>query len=83
MQLGIAMLARLRPFAAADACALCCSDDDISDVMQEITALANCQCDQITRYYDSFMLPDSSKLLIAMELMACSGADLVSFDPCA
>jgi hypothetical protein len=47
--------------------------------MQEITALANCQCEQITKYYDSFILPNSSKLLIAMELMACSGSDLVRF----
>lgn len=45
--------------------------------MQEISALANCNCDQITRYYDSCMLPNTSKLLIAMELMACSGSDLV------
>jgi serine/threonine protein kinase len=52
-------------------------EDDISDVMQEISALANCNCPQITKYYDSFMLPHSSKLLIAMELMGCSGSDLV------
>ena len=45
--------------------------------MQEITALAHCQCEQITRYHDSFFMPDSAKLLIAMELMACSGSDLV------
>jgi hypothetical protein len=56
---------------------LLCRDDDIVDVMQEIAALAHCQCDQITKYYDSFIMPGSSKLLIAMELMACSGSDLV------
>ena len=52
-------------------------DDDISDVMQEITALANCACEQITKYHDSLMLPGTSKLLISMELMACSGSDVV------
>lgn len=56
-----------------------CSEDDISEVMQEITALANCDCPQITKYFDSMLLPDSSKLVIAMELMSCSGADLVRF----
>lgn len=60
---------------------LVCSEDDISDVMQEITALANCDCPQITKYYDSMLLPGSSKLVIAMELMSCSGADLVLLSP--
>lgn len=53
-----------------------CRDDDISDVMQEISALANCDCASITKYYNSLLLPNSSKLLIAMELMCCSGSDL-------
>eukprot|EP00892_Ulva_mutabilis_P000417 jgi/Ulvmu1/10376/UM061_0059.1 len=56
-------------------------EDDISEVMQEITALANCDCPQITKYYDSMLLPDSSKLVIAMELMSCSGADLLELAP--
>jgi hypothetical protein len=54
-----------------------CRDDDISDVMREVTALAHCNCEQITKYHDSFILPGTSKLLISMELMACSGSDLV------
>lgn len=52
-------------------------EDDISDVMQEISALANCDCLSITKYHNSLLLPNSSKLLIAMELMACSGSDVV------
>jgi hypothetical protein len=44
---------------------------------QEISALAGCRSDHITRYFGSVMQPGSSELLILMELLACSVADLV------
>lgn len=39
--------------------------------------LAGCRCKNITEYYGSVLKPGSSELIIAMELMACSVADLV------
>ena len=45
---------------------------------QEIAALANCSCPNITEYYDSVIFQDSSELLIVMELMACAVSDLVN-----
>lgn len=44
---------------------------------QEISALAGCRSAHITRYFGSVMAPGSSELLILMELLACSVADLV------
>ena len=52
-------------------------DDDIDDVHKEIAALAACQCDAITDYYASVLPPGSSELLIVMELLDASAADLV------
>lgn len=54
------------------------SEDDIEDICKEISALAGCRSEHITRYYGSVMRPGSSELLILMELLACSVADLVS-----
>lgn len=45
--------------------------------LQEISALAGCRSAHITRYYASVLRPGSSELLILMELLACSVADLV------
>ena len=52
-------------------------DDDIDDVHKEIAALAACQCDAITDYCASVLPPGSSELLIVMELLDASAADLV------
>ena len=46
--------------------------------MQEVATLARCQSDNITQYYASVLKPGTSELLIVMELMAASVADLVS-----
>ena len=40
--------------------------------------LAGCQCPNITEYYSSMLQPGSTELMIVMELLACSVADLVS-----
>jgi hypothetical protein len=45
--------------------------------MQEISMLAGCKCKNITEYYASIMRPGGTELVIVMELMACSVADLV------
>ena len=39
--------------------------------------LAGCRCDFITEYHASVVLPASSQLLIVMELMSATAADLV------
>ena len=46
--------------------------------VQEVATLARCQSDNITQYYASVLKPGTSELLIVMELMAASVADLVS-----
>ena len=43
-----------------------------------MATLARCQSDNITQYYASVLKPGTSELLIVMELMAASVADLVS-----
>jgi hypothetical protein len=45
--------------------------------VQEISMLAGCKCKNITEYYASIMRPGGTELVIVMELMACSVADLV------
>lgn len=40
--------------------------------------LAGCRCKNITEYYGSVIQPGTTELMIVMELMACSVADLVS-----
>ncbi len=45
--------------------------------LQEIQALADCKCRNITEYYGSVLQPGSTELHIVMELMACSVAELV------
>ena len=39
--------------------------------------LAGCRCSFITEYHASVVLPATSQLLIVMELMAATAADLV------
>jgi len=39
--------------------------------------LAGCRCKNITEYHGSLLKPRSTELMIVMELMACSVADLV------
>lgn len=39
--------------------------------------LAGCRCKNITEYHGSVLKPRSTELMIVMELMACSVADLV------
>lgn len=56
----------------------CCSDDDIEDIQREVAVLADCRCDAITQYHASLVEPATSQLLIVMELMAATAADLVS-----
>ncbi|GBF98708.1 serine threonine kinase [Raphidocelis subcapitata] len=56
-------------------------EDDIEDIQKEISALAGCRCAHITRYYGALVRPGSSELLILMELLACSAADLLASAP--
>jgi hypothetical protein len=44
---------------------------------QEVAVLARCRLDNITEYYASVLKPGTSELLIVMELMSASVADLV------
>lgn len=39
--------------------------------------LAGCKCKNITEYYGAIMKPGTTELLIVLELMSCSVADLV------
>ena len=57
------------------------SDDDIEDIQREVAVLADCRCDAITQYYASLVEPATSQLLIVMELMAATAADLVRPNP--
>lgn len=52
-------------------------DDDIESMHKEILTLAGCRSKNITDYYTSFLIPGTSQLCIAMELMACSVVDLI------
>lgn len=58
---------------------LCCSEDDIDDIQKEVAVLAGCHCDNITEYHAAVVVAASSQLLIVMELMAATAADLVRF----
>ena len=49
----------------------------ICHLAQEVSTLARCQSENITQYYASVLKPGTSELLIVMELMAASVADLV------
>ena len=49
----------------------------MGEVQREIAMLQTCRSPNITRYYGSSVMPGTSRLLIAMELMAVSVADLV------
>jgi len=53
-------------------------EDDIEEVHREIAVLAQCRSKHITEYFASVMPRGSSQLLIVMELMACSVADLLA-----
>ncbi len=44
---------------------------------QEVAVLARCRAPNITEYYASVLKPGTTQLLIIMELMAASAADLV------
>lgn len=59
---------------------LCCSEEGIDEIQREIAFLRTCRSPNITQYYGSAVLPGTTRLLIAMELMAVSLADLVSGD---
>ncbi|CAL5224972.1 g7746 [Coccomyxa viridis] len=52
-------------------------EDDIEDIHKEVSTLARCQSQNITQYYASVLKPGTSELLIVMELMAASVADLL------
>ncbi|KAK2078149.1 hypothetical protein QBZ16_004017 [Prototheca wickerhamii] len=52
-------------------------EDDIVDIQEEIAALRGCRHPNITQYYGSSIKPGTSRLLIVMELMAVSVADLL------
>lgn len=51
--------------------------DDIDDIYKEISMLAACKSPHITEYYGSELQPGSSELMIIMELLDCSVADLL------
>lgn len=55
-----------------------CREDDLEDIHREVAVLAECKSPCITHYYASVLLPGTSQLLIIMELLASSVADLVS-----
>ena len=54
-----------------------CSEEDIDEIQSEIAMLKQCHSPAITAYYGSALVPGTSQLMIAMELMAASAADLV------
>lgn len=56
---------------------LTCAPEGKPDVLQEVSTLARCQSQNITQYHASVLKPGTSELLIVMELMAASVADLV------
>ncbi|GAX80301.1 hypothetical protein CEUSTIGMA_g7739.t1 [Chlamydomonas eustigma] len=51
-------------------------EDDVEDIYKEIATLAGCNCSNITQYYTSVLEPGTTELMIVMELLACSVADL-------
>lgn len=53
-------------------------EEDIAEIQREIAMLKQCQSPNITQYYGSQAVPGTSQLMIVMELMAASAADLVS-----
>jgi serine/threonine-protein kinase 24/25/MST4 len=54
------------------------SEEDISEIQREIAMLKQCQSPHITSYFGSAVVPGTSQLMIVMELMSASAADLVS-----
>ena len=58
-----------------------CREEDIDEIQSEIAMLKQCHSPAITAYYGSALVPGTSQLMIAMELMAASAADLVR-PPC-
>lgn len=57
-----------RPFFGLSSPDLEDSDDDISEIQQEIASLAQCDSEYVTRYYGSFVV--AYKLWIVMEYLA-------------
>lgn len=53
-------------------------DEDIAGIQEEIATLRGCRHPNITQYYGSVVVPSSSRLLIVMELMSLSVADLLT-----
>lgn len=53
-------------------------DEDIGEIQREIAMLKTCNSPAITQYYGCQVLPGTSQLMIIMELMAASAADVVS-----
>ena len=58
-----------------------CEREYLKVNLQEVATLARCQSENITQYYASVLKPGTSELLIVMELMAASVADLVGLHP--
>eukprot|EP00884_Botryococcus_braunii_P008674 jgi/Botrbrau1/17808/Bobra.0127s0055.2 len=56
-------------------------EDDLEDIHKEVAVLAGCQSPYITQYYASVLVPGTSQLLIIMELLAASVADLLDEGP--
>lgn len=54
------------------------ADDELQDIQSEISVLQACRSPNIVQYYGSSLVPGTTKLQIAMELMDASVADLVS-----
>jgi hypothetical protein len=52
-------------------------EDDLEDIHKEVAMLAGCNSPNITTYFASILVPGTSQLLIVMELLAASVADLV------
>lgn len=54
-------------------------EDGIEDIYKEISVLAGCRCNHITRYFGCALQPSGTELNIVMELMAGSVADLIDY----
>jgi serine/threonine protein kinase len=53
-------------------------EEDVEDVMAEIALLRACQSPNIVSYHGAALIPGTTRIMLAMELMALSAAELAS-----